>query len=162
MKIPPSATLSGTIAIAVISLSIPALAQEEAAVDRGYSYGAGLSIDRGAAVTVSAVFENSALQDTTILVGGTIADVCTAMGCWLVVTDGKQQMRVTFKDHKFFVPKDSHNRRVLLQGIVSHQEIDEETAKHYAGEASKGPKPEEITGTQRVVTMEATGVVIME
>ncbi len=95
-----------------------------------------------------------------VLVEGSIIDVCIRKGCWLVVTDGTTRMRVTFKDYGFFVPKDAAGRKVLLQGIVTRQEMSEEDARHYAEESTIGEKPEDINGPQQVVTMVATGVAI--
>lgn len=162
----------------VVGLATPALAQDspaqespaqeaplqkpaESAPDGDRSFGASLTLARPTAVAVSSVVAKPELRDRAVLVEGTIADVCTRKGCWLVVSDGTEQMRVTFKDYGFFVPKDSKGRRVLLEGIVSRKELTEDEARHYAEEATSGPKPEEITGTQSVLTMEATGVVIL-
>lgn len=126
------------------------------------TFGAPITIDPAAAVTVSAAIQDTAKFGQTILVRGTITDVCMKKGCWLVVTDDAGTMRVTFKEYGFFVPKDSHDRTVYLQGIVKREVIDEDIAKHYAEESSDGPKPEEITGPQTVVTMVADGVMIAE
>ena len=125
------------------------------------AFGAPITLDRSRAVDVAAVIGDSTLQGSPVLVRGAIIDVCSKKGCWLVVTDGKTQMRVTFKDYQFFVPKNSTGRTVLLEGIVSREEVSEDDARHYAGESTiGGPKPEEIHGPQRVVTMVATGVSI--
>ena len=42
----------------------------------------------------------------TVRVTGKVSDVCQKMGCWMVITDADQHMRITTKDHKFFVAKD--------------------------------------------------------
>ena len=152
-------TISATAASRAAAQVSYAVTEEISVADS--SFGAPLSLERSSAVAVATVVATPELHGETILISGTIADVCTRKGCWLVVSDGSRQMRVTFKDYAFFVPKDSHGRPVLLEGVVSEQEISEEDAKHYAGEATSGPKPEEITGPQTVVTMEATGVVIL-
>lgn len=94
-----------------------------------------------------------------VMIAGTIADVCQKKGCWLVVSDGTSQMRVTFKDYGFFVPTTSSGTNVVLQGVVTEEEIPEDMAKHYA-EESRGEDPDEIEGPQKVITMVATGVFI--
>jgi hypothetical protein len=129
---------------------------------REESFGDKLTIDRARAVGVSRAFSTRALHGKPILVTGRIADVCQNKGCWLVVTDGKKQMRVTFKDYAFFVPMNSDGRTVLLEGIVSQQEISAGAAEHYAGE-SKSPseRKKRFRTPQRVITMEASGVVIL-
>jgi hypothetical protein len=94
----------------------------------------------------------------TIKVEGTIKDVCQNKGCWLVVTDGDREMRVTFKDYGFFVPKDSRDRKVVMEGTVARKILSEGAAKHYAEESGSGAGPASISGPQEVVTMIASGV----
>ena len=110
--------------------------------------------------SVSAVMTDSVLHGAPITIIGTIADVCQKKGCWMVVSDGTAQMRITFKDYGFFVPIDSQNRQVAIRGVVTIEEIPEDLAKHYA-EESKGEDPDAISGPQRVITMVATGVRIV-
>jgi hypothetical protein len=111
-------------------------------------------------MTVSRVIHDSTLQGKPVLISGTISDVCQNKGCWLVVTDGDQKMRVTFKDYAFFVPKDAGGRKVLLEGIVKQKTISEGTARHYASEGKEEKKVGEIHGPQNEVTMEASAVTI--
>jgi uncharacterized protein YdeI (BOF family) len=95
----------------------------------------------------------------TVQVRGEIKDVCQKEGCWIVLTDGTREMRVKMKDHAFVVPKNSSNKKVVVEGVVEKQTISEEMARHYAEEAAdKTVKPESIKGPQAVVTMNATGV----
>jgi len=96
----------------------------------------------------------------TVKVEGTIKDVCQQKGCWLVVTDGTRQMRVSFKDYGFFVPKDVKERKVVLEGTVSKKTITEGAAQHYASESADKVDPESIQGPQQVIAMVATGVEI--
>jgi hypothetical protein len=139
----------------------PASAVSKADSTAEETFGAPITLDRNGALDVATVVGDAKLQGNPVLVRGSIIDVCSKAGCWLVVTDGKTQMRVTFKDYKFFVPKNSAGRTVLLEGIVTRQEVSQDDARHYAGESTiGGQKPEEINGPQLVVTMVATGVVI--
>jgi hypothetical protein len=125
------------------------------------TFGGKITLDPESSVGVGAAIDSSALHGTTILVRGRIADVCQNKGCWLVVADGGRQMRVTFKDYAFFVPKGSAGREVLLEGVVTASEISEEDARHYASEsADPAVRAEDIHGPQKVVTMEAAAVAI--
>lgn len=124
------------------------------------TYGKAITLKK--AVSVSDVMENIDRYDSKeVLVEGTIHDVCQNKGCWLIVTDGKQSMRVTFENYSFFVPKDGHNKKVALQGMVKRATLSQAKARHYNSE-EKNPtvKPEEIKGSQNVITMVATGVKI--
>jgi hypothetical protein len=124
-------------------------------------YGEAFPLEASAPIhSVSAVMTDSVLHGAPITIIGTIADVCQKKGCWMVVSDGTAQMRITFKDYGFFVPTDSQNRQVAIRGVVTIEEIPEDLAKHYA-EESKGEDPDAISGPQRVITMVATGVRIV-
>lgn len=153
--------LTGTIyAQTEVTLTLPSTATV-ADTTMETTFGGKLTIDRSEAIEVTRAIEDSMTYGKTVLVKGTIVDVCRKKGCWLVVTDGFSEMRVTFKDYAFFVPKDSDTRDVLLEGIVSAREISEDEARHYATESTTGTEaPESIHGMQRTVTMEATAVVI--
>jgi hypothetical protein len=98
--------------------------------------------------------------ESSIKIEGTIKDVCQQKGCWLVVTDGKREMRVSFKDYGFFVPKDVKDRKVVLEGLVSKKTITEGAAQHYASESTDSVDPSTIQGPQQIVAMVATGVEI--
>lgn len=99
---------------------------------------------------------------TPIKVEGKIQDVCQNKGCWLVLTDGKNTMRITFKDYGFFVPKDSAGKKVVLEGLVEKKTIDEDAARHYAEESKTKTDVTKIKGPQEVVTMVASAVEIKE
>ncbi|MBU3741814.1 MAG: DUF4920 domain-containing protein [Candidatus Kapabacteria bacterium] len=59
----------------------------------------------------------------TVLVEGTVAEVCQTEGCWMNVSDGKSAMRVTFKDEAFAVPVNLTGK-VMVEGVV-REEIEE-------------------------------------
>ncbi|HXG65114.1 MAG TPA: DUF4920 domain-containing protein [Blastocatellia bacterium] len=97
-----------------------------------------------------------------IKVEGKIEDVCQAKGCWLVVTDGERQMRVSFKGYSFFVPKDSAGKKVILEGVVEKKTISEDHARHIAEESKNKVDPATIKGPQQIIRMVATGVSIQD
>ncbi len=101
------------------------------------------------------------LSGKTIKIEGEITDVCQEKGCWLVVTDGRQEMRVKFKDYGFFVPKDASGRKVILEGVVEKKTISEDHAKHIAQESGGKQDPAKIKGPQEIIQMTATGVEIL-
>lgn len=72
-----------------------------------------------------------------------------------------QTMRVTFKDYKFFVPKDAGGKTAIVDGIVHNDTLSVADQQHYASDAGKSkdeialitqPKPE--------ISFEARGVII--
>ena len=66
-------------------------------------------------------------------VKGIIDEVCQMKGCWMTLrNDDGLNIRVTFKDYGFFVPKDISGKEVIIEGVALKEVLDEETAKHYA------------------------------
>jgi hypothetical protein len=92
-----------------------------------------------------------------VLVEGRIADVCQKKGCWTVLTDGKNTVRVRFQDYGFFLPKDAFGATALVQGVVVVRTLSEKEARHYAEESREGD-PSAIHGEQREVGFVASGV----
>ncbi|MDZ7291211.1 MAG: DUF4920 domain-containing protein [candidate division KSB1 bacterium] len=116
--------------------------------------------------TTKTVPVTEALKDVpndgkTVAVEGVISDVCTNKGCWLIMTDGKQQLRVQFEGYSFFVPWEAKGKKIKAQGVVKIKTVDEKTAKHWAEEQSNPEvKPEDVKGEQKVYIMTASGVAI--
>lgn len=97
--------------------------------------------------------------DTTTIVTATVTDVCPAKGCWMMVTDGDQQIRVTFKDYGFFVPSSLKGKTIVLQGVLQQVVVPEADRKHYAEDAGASDEEiAEITGDATEYSFEATGV----
>ncbi|QNE39235.1 DUF4920 domain-containing protein [Hymenobacter sp. NBH84] len=99
----------------------------------------------GASVTPAGAVPVQQLQ--TVLAGrdsarvklvGPIADVCKAEGCWLTMQPAPgQMMRVRFKDHAFFVPKDISGKTAVIEGVVVHETVSVAQQRHYAEDAGK-------------------------
>ena len=143
--------------VALVIAAAPALAFQK----EGKHFGAPFTDAKKVALKdVMASAEKFAI--TPIKVEGEIKDVCQNKGCWLVLTDGKNAMRITFKDYGFFVPKDSAGKKVVLEGIVEKKTIDEDAARHYAEESKNKTDVSKIKGPQEVVTMVASGVEIKD
>ncbi|MFN0156698.1 MAG: DUF4920 domain-containing protein [Bacteroidota bacterium] len=95
----------------------------------------------------------------SVTIEGTVAEVCENKGCWMFVTDGKEKIRVDFKNYGFFVPWGSEGKRVRVEGKVYKKTVDKNVAKHWA-EDQKSPevKPEDITEDQVMVMLTAFAV----
>jgi hypothetical protein len=71
-------------------------------------------------------------------VKGDIAQVCQKKGCWLVLADGDQLIRVMTK-HKFFMPKDLRGPAVVYGTLETHT-LSEDQAQHMRDDGSKEAK----------------------
>ncbi|WP_339651419.1 DUF4920 domain-containing protein [uncultured Salegentibacter sp.] len=67
-----------------------------------------------------------------------INNVCKKKGCWMILElpEG-EDVRVTFKDYGFFVPKDSENTDVIVEGKAFINQMSIEDQKHYAEDEGK-------------------------
>jgi hypothetical protein len=94
----------------------------------------------------------------SVRIEGVVERVCKREGCWMEIAPkpGAQTVRVTFKDHGFFVPKDATGKfraegefsvKVLSRGEVDHL-VNDDGAK-----IKRNPD-----GTANEVTFVATGV----
>ena len=101
-------------------------------------------------------------KDEKVLLEGKIKDVCQMKGCWLLLSQGDEAIRIKFEGYSFFVPKNSLGKRARVEGKLMQETISEEMARHYASEQSKGVDPSQIKGPQQVVTLEASGVQIFK
>ena len=101
--------------------------------------------------------------DKTIRVSGTVTQICQKMGCWLVIADGEKSMRITTKDHAFFVKKDAAGAKCEIEGIVKSEKKNKEKIDHYASETTKGKAiPEKQVKGDYIYTMVASSVRFFE
>lgn len=113
-------------------------------------------------IALSAALEKDKIG-TPVRVQGTPSKVCEKKGCWLTLQDGEREVRVTFKDYGFFVPKDIVGKKVVLEGTVKEEEVSEKDRRHYAKDG--GATKEEIAkikGPSKSFTMVATSVTLAE
>ncbi len=100
------------------------------------SYGA--PIADGPSLSAKDLLNDPALYvGKSVVVEGRVADVCAKAGCWMVIAEGDQTMRVRMKDHGFAVAKDGAGSDCRLSGEVVAVDIDPDTVAHYEGESRK-------------------------
>lgn len=97
-----------------------------------------------------------------ILLEGTVKSVCKKKGCWLVLDDGEKDLRITFKDYGFFVPKDVAGKKLRAQGLLSKETQSVKSVKHYLkDEGASKEKIKAVKGPVDVVTFVASGVTFL-
>lgn len=87
---------------------------------------------------------------------------CQAKGCWMDVKNGDTDMKVTFKDYGFFVPKNCAGKTAIMEGKAMIKETSVDDQVHYAvdGGMSEEEAKKKFTSPKTELTFEATGVVI--
>jgi hypothetical protein len=93
-----------------------------------------------------------------------INSVCKMKGCWMILElPEEEDVRVTFKDYGFFVPKDSEDTNVIVEGKAFLNEMTVEDQKHYAKDEGRS-KAEiaAITSPEITRAFIANGVLLKE
>lgn len=93
---------------------------------------------------------------------GSIEKVCQSKGCWMVINDGQaKEVRVTFKDYGFFVPKNAMGNTATVEGILKKEVTSVEDLRHFAKDEGKSvAEIEEITEPEESYSFIADAVVI--
>lgn len=91
-----------------------------------------------------------------------VNSVCKMKGCWMYLDiPGDDEVRVTFKDYEFFVPKDIENREVIVSGKAYLSELSVEDQRHFAEDAGKSEDEiAQITEPKHTKSFLADGVLL--
>lgn len=93
-----------------------------------------------------------------VRIEGVVERVCQSEGCWMQIAPqtGVAGIRVTFKDHSFFVPKDSKSMKFKAEGEFFVKVLDKAQVDHLIEDGAKiERKPD---GTADEIRFVATGV----
>lgn len=142
-----------------------ACAQNPAKDGDGKHFGATITPEN--AIAYDQVMAKMANVDSmSMKVTGKVQAVCQKKGCWMtLVSDqpGYPEMRVTFKDYAFFMPKDLSGKHVVVDGFARLETTSVEELRHYAQDAKKSPEEiAAITEPKHEVSFEAAGVLILD
>ena len=94
-----------------------------------------------------------------VRVSGTVQKVCKSKGCWFTLETaekGATPVRITMKDHSFFVPTNSEGRKAVVEGLFKAIELPEAVRKHLAEDGKEDPS--KIQGAATELTLVATAV----
>ena len=123
----------------------------------------GKTIDEEGAIDINQLFTSmEGKESMNAKVSGNVNGVCKVKGCWMTLAGGESDMRVTFKDYSFFVPKDiDDNRTVIVEGIANRDTTSVEMLRHFAeDEGADAETIERITEPEIEIVFEAEGVYI--
>ncbi len=91
-----------------------------------------------------------------------IDGVCQKKGCWMdLINPNGENMRVTFKDYGFFMPKDASGRTAIVNGIAKIEETSIADLKEYAKDAGDSDKEIAAIKEPKIeLVFEANGVIL--
>ena len=95
----------------------------------------------------------------TVRIEGVVRRVCKMEGCWMeIAPDAESEtVRVTFKDHGFFVPKDGDGLKFRAEGELKLKTLSKEEVDHLVKEDGAKIKANP-DGTANEISFVATGV----
>ncbi|HHE64783.1 MAG TPA: DUF4920 domain-containing protein [Bacteroidetes bacterium] len=110
-------------------------------------------------------FENLKEGDTIeVKFASSINEVCKAKGCWMKLDLGdEKESMVKFTDYGFFMPLNSDNKEVIVEGRAFISEVSVDELKHLAKDAGKTEEEiASITKSELSYGFEADGVLMKE
>ena len=110
-------------------------------------------------------FDNLKKGDTiNVKFTSSINEVCKTKGCWMKLDLGnKKESMVRFTDYGFFMPLNSDNKEVVVDGRAFVTEISVKELQHYAKDAGKTEEEiANITEPKFTYAFEADGVLMKE
>ncbi len=163
--------------VLVLAFSFTALAQDEMKMgekpmknsdNAAVELKAGEKITRGDALAsgVKKVSIEKALKDPSkyadkaVALNGVVVRSCKMEGCWAEIADkdGGKSVRVTFGDHKFFIPVNAAGMSVKAQGVFVTKVLDKEHVDHLIKDDGATFENRNADGTVTEVSFNATGV----
>jgi hypothetical protein len=150
-----SASLLWACAAAEPQANLKASAQKSVA--SGANYGKPMPLDPPAQAVASVSANFASLAGSDIKLSGRVSKVCQKKGCWMMLSDGDQALRVIFGSHDFFIPKDTIGNAVAY-GRLEKIEMPLADAKHMAEDA--GLDPDTVTKPEVEYRLVATSVQI--
>ena len=128
------------------------------------SFGEKISDENVISKEVMAEKFNSLQEGDTIDVkfASSINEVCKSKGCWMKLDLGEEkESMVKFTDYGFFMPLDSDNKEVIVDGRAYVTKISVKEQQHYAEDAGKTEDEiAKITEPKFTYAFEADGVLM--
>lgn len=120
--------------------------------------GVALNADSPAVAFADVLKQPAKFAGKRVRIEGVVERVCQSEGCWMQIAPeaGANGIRVTFKDHSFFVPKDSKSMKFKAEGEFFVKVLDRAQVDHLVEDGAKiERKPD---GTADEIRFVATGV----
>lgn len=124
-------------------------------------------LKRGAALTnakkvsIEKALKNpNKFADKTVRLEGVVVRSCKMEGCWAQVADKKdgKSVRVTMKDHSFFIPLQSAGSQARVEGKFIVKTLTKEHVDHLIAEDGAKFDNRNADGSVTEVSFEATGI----
>ncbi len=121
----------------------------------------GAPIGKAEKASLEAVMKEPAkYADKTVLVEGVIVRSCKMEGCWaeLAPKADAKSVRVTMKDHAFFIPLQSAGAMARAEGIFKVKTLSKAQVDHMIEEDGAKFENRNTDGTVNEISFEASGI----
>jgi len=120
--------------------------------------GVALSTESSAVAFADVLKEPAKFTGKRVRIEGVVERVCQSEGCWMQIApeSGVAGIRVTFKDHSFFVPKDVKSMKFKAEGEFFVKALDKAQVDHLIEDGAKIER--KADGTADEIRFVATGV----
>ena len=122
----------------------------------------GAPIGSAKKVSLAKVFKDpSKYAGKSVRVEGTIVRSCKMEGCWAelgVDKDSNQSVRVTMKDHAFFIPLNAAGSFARAEGVFSVKTLSKAEVDHLINEDGAKFDNRNADGSVTTVSFEASGI----
>jgi hypothetical protein len=118
-------------------------------------------------LTVAAVFaEPAPLIGKTVQVKGTVAEVCTMMGCWMNLADDQgHSLHIKVDEGVIVFPKDSVGKTAIAEGKLEKHDLTRDqviaAAKEEAADTGRKFDPSTVKSGKTVYELAGLGAVIL-
>lgn len=124
----------------------------------------GANVEENKAIDIRTMMKQLEGKDSAyVAVKGEITATCKMKGCWMKIQlPDENEMRVSFKDYSFFVPKEGvEGKTAVFEGYVKRSVISEEERRHFARDEGKSEEEiNSISGVEEKLSFVADGVII--
>ncbi|MBX7093946.1 MAG: DUF4920 domain-containing protein [Flavobacteriales bacterium] len=138
--------------------------KDSAVVEHVAKYGDTTITEEGAISMPDFITAMNGKDSLEVKINANINQCCKKKGCWMTVDmENGEEMRVTFKDYGFFVPKNADGMNATFQGWAFVDTLSVEMQKHYLQD--EGASQEEIDAITEPVaewSFVANGVIIKD
>ena len=118
----------------------------------------GIALSPASALSVGeCVAKADGLAGQRVKVTGTVDKVCEKKGCWFVIKDGEQSIRITAKDYGFFVPAKAPGMIATIEGELTVKTLEDADKKHLEAEGAKLAGNKEVAIAAAAVEMKQAG-----
>ncbi len=139
----------------------PTEADKTAAIPSDSYLKRGAAIGSAKKVSLAKVLKDpSKFEGKTVRVDGVIVRSCKMEGCWAEIapTATGKSVRVTMKDHSFFIPLESAGAIARAEGVFSVKNLTKAEVDHMIEEDGAKFANRNADGTVSEVSFEATGI----